>query len=307
LECIYSDFNNDNLVFRIRLNKILSSKKKISTPNPLDQADEIYLLKNFQEKMINNVVLRGVPNIGKVILRKEPGRMTLEDDAFVAKDNWVLDTVGTNLKQLLSLDYIDNTRTYSNSIVEMYTILGIEAARASIHKEFREVIEADGSYINDHHISLLCDRMTYSSEMISIFRHGINNDTIGPIAKASFEETPEMFLKAARHAELDIMRGVSANVMCGQEGYYGTNSFQVCVDTEEMIKSIREASMDRPSGVMSSESINDQQLIDEMMSTVEDPNDKCSKSRLVAQDNSQYISQMDYGVLDSGDESDFEL
>ena len=52
--------------------------------------------------------------------------------------------------------------------------------------------------------------------MISIFRHGINNDNIGPIAKASFEETPEMFLKAARHAELDIMRGVSANVMCGQ-------------------------------------------------------------------------------------------
>jgi hypothetical protein len=27
------------------------------------------------------------------------------------------------------------------------------------------------------------------------FRHGINNDDIGPIAKASFEETPEMFLK----------------------------------------------------------------------------------------------------------------
>ena len=45
--------------------------------------------------------------------------------------------------------------------------------------------------------------------MVSIFRHGINNDDIGPIAKASFEETPEMFLRAARHAELDLMTGVS--------------------------------------------------------------------------------------------------
>ena len=35
--------------------------------------------------------------------------------------------------------------------------------------------------------------------MISIFRHGINNDNIGPIAKASFEETPEMFLKACHY------------------------------------------------------------------------------------------------------------
>ena len=69
--------------------------------------------------------------------------------------------------------------------------------------------------------------------MVSIFRHGINNDHIGPIAKASFEETPEMFLKAARHAELDPMRGVSANVMCGQEGFFGTNAFNVVLDTDK--------------------------------------------------------------------------
>ena len=72
----------------------------------------------------------------------------------------------------------------------------------------------DGTYINHHHMAMLCDRMTATKHLVSIFRHGINNDDIGPIAKASFEETPEMFLKAARHAELDIMTGVSANVMC---------------------------------------------------------------------------------------------
>jgi DNA-directed RNA polymerase II subunit RPB1 len=72
--------------------------------------------------------------------------------------------------------------------------------------------------------------------MISIFRHGINNDNIGPIAKASFEETPEMFLKAARHADLDTLRGISANVMCGQEGFFGTSAFQVVLDIEEMKK-----------------------------------------------------------------------
>jgi DNA-directed RNA polymerase beta' subunit len=72
--------------------------------------------------------------------------------------------------------------------------------------------------------------MTCNKKLVSIFRHGINNDNIGPIAKASFEETSEMFLKAARHGELDEMRGVSANVMCGQTGYYGTHAFNVLVD-----------------------------------------------------------------------------
>ena len=81
---------------------------------------------------------------------------------------------------------------------------------------------------------MLCDRMCYRNKPISIFRHGINNDNIGPIAKASFEETPEMFLRAARHAELDAMRGVSANVMCGQQGYFGTSAFQVMLDINAM-------------------------------------------------------------------------
>ena len=43
-----------------------------------------------------------------------------------------------------------------------------------------------------------------------------------------------MFFKAARHAELDNMRGVSANIMCGQEGYFGTSAFQVVLDIDKI-------------------------------------------------------------------------
>ena len=83
---------------------------------------------------------------------------------------------------------------------------------------------------------MLCDRMSYNSKMTSIFRHGINRDNIGPIAKATFEETTEIFLNAAKHGELDEMRGVSSNVMCGQEGFYGTSAFSVYLNTIEMEK-----------------------------------------------------------------------
>jgi DNA-directed RNA polymerase II subunit RPB1 len=147
-----------------------------------------------------------------------------------------LDTIGTNLLDVLGLDFIDNKRTMSNDIIEIYNVLGIEAARQAIYNELVDVVEFDGTYINFHNYSVLVDRMTFTHKLISIFRHGINNDNIGPIAKASFEETPEMFLKAARHAELDTLRGVSANVMCGQEGYYGTSAFQVLINMDEMMK-----------------------------------------------------------------------
>ena len=234
ISCVYSDYNADKLIFRIRMNAVKSKPSSKTTKNPLDQSDQIYLLKNFQDRLLNNVVLRGVKNINKVVLRKIKDNLVEKSGVYKKEDIWVLDTIGTNLLDVLGLDYIDTKRTISNDIVEIYNVLGMEAARQSIYNELADVIEFDGTYLNFHHMALLCDRMTCGVKMTSIFRHGINNDDIGPIAKASFEETPEMFLKAARHAELDTMRGISANVMCGQEGFYGTAAFQVVLDINEM-------------------------------------------------------------------------
>jgi DNA-directed RNA polymerase II subunit RPB1 len=250
VSCAFSDYNDDNLIFRLRMENIVQNKKSGGgggggfgggggggaghKQNPLDQSDHIYMIKSFQDQLLNNIVLRGVKGIKKVMLRKIKNTLTKADGVYTKKDSWVLDTTGTNLVHMLGLDYIDAKRTVSNDIQEVYRVFGIEAARQAIYNELAEVF--DDSPINYHHVSLLCDRMTVSSSMISIFRHGINSDDIGPIAKASFEETPEMFLKAARHAELDPMRGISANVMCGQEGYYGTSAFQVLVNIDEMMK-----------------------------------------------------------------------
>jgi DNA-directed RNA polymerase II subunit RPB1 len=58
------------------------------------------------------------------------------------------------------------------------------------------------------------------------------NDNIGPLAKATFEVHTEVLLKAARHADIDHMRGVSANVLTGQYGCYGTSAFQLVLDLE---------------------------------------------------------------------------
>ena len=246
VSCAFSDYNDDNLVFRLRMENIAQTKKSGGgggggggagaghKQNPLDQSDHIYMIKSFQDQLLNNIVLRGVKGIKKVMLRVIKNTLVKSDGVYTKKDSWVLDTTGTNLIHMLGLDYIDATRTVSNDIQEVYSVFGIEAARQAIYNELVEVF--DDSPINYHHVALLCDRMTVSSSMISIFRHGINSDDIGPIAKASFEETPEMFLKAARHAELDPMRGISANVMCGQEGYYGTSAFQVLVNIDEMMK-----------------------------------------------------------------------
>ena len=286
VDCVFSDYNSEELVFRLRLANVSNNKKK-STPkqNALDQSDEIYMLKNFQDQLLDNLVLRGIKNIKRVIPRKITDSLEEDDGAYVKKESWVLDTVGTNLLALLGLDFIDINRTFTNDIQEIYRVLGIEAARQAIFNEISEVIEYDDTYINYHHISLLCDRMTCNDKMVSVFRHGINNDNIGPIAKASFEETPEMFLKAARHAELDPMRGVSANVMCGQEGYFGTSAFQVVLD------------IDRFSELQVSEweDESSSKIIQAGFEDIDDADDPCSVSNITIQNNISHITPTDTG------------
>ena len=291
ISCVYSDYNADKLVFRIRMANILkngsSKAQKKAKLNPLDQSDQIYILKNFQDQLLNNIVLRGIKNIDKVILRKVKDNLIEKAGSYVKEDIWVLDTIGTNLLDVLGLDYIDPNRTTSNDIIEIYNVLGMEAARQAIYNELADVIEFDGTYLNFHHMALLCDRMTFSHKMISIFRHGINNDDIGPIAKASFEETPEMFLKAARHAELDNMRGISANVMCGQEGLFGTASFQVVLDLNEMVTLEEKYKYDYE---------NKEELIEQgLFGNLEDPNDACSTKNLTIENNVINIQSEEMG------------
>jgi DNA-directed RNA polymerase beta' subunit len=296
ISCVYSDYNSDKLVFRIRMNNILKnaggkSGKKVKI-NPLDQSDQIYILKNFQDQLLEKIVLRGIKHINKVILRKVKDNLVEKGGAYKKEDIWVLDTIGTNLIEVLGLDYIDSKRTISNDIVEIFNVLGLEATRQCIYNEASEVLEFDGAYVNAHHMALLCDRMTFSGKLISIFRHGINNDDIGPIAKASFEETPEMFLKAARHAELDTLRGISANVMCGQEGLYGTAAFQVVLDINEMIN------LDEKYKYEYQDS--DELINDGLFKDIENPADICSKQNLEIQTNVANI------VVESmGDDNDY--
>lgn len=234
ISCIYSDYNDNKLVFRIRLMKP-NNKKTEATP--IDSADEIYMLKNFQETLLKKTILRGVDGISKVLPRKVPNSVVKEDGKYVRKDTWVLDTTGTNFLQVLGLSFIDAPKTYSNDIQEVYRTLGIEAARQAILTEFSDVMEHSDVYVNYHHLSVLCDRMTYNGkDLVAVYRSGILKDTIGPVAKATFEMHTEMFLNAARHGHLDNMRGVSSNVMTGQFGYFGTGAFNLLLDLQAMEK-----------------------------------------------------------------------
>ncbi|KAL0945704.1 hypothetical protein HGRIS_014853 [Hohenbuehelia grisea] len=225
---IWSEDNADKLVIRCR---ILGGADK--DEDGMATEEDIFL-RQLENTMLNSVSLRGVPGIQRVFLM-EHDKITITAEGSIEarqEKEWVLETDGVNLKTVMCIEGVDFTRTYSNSCVEVFNVLGIEAARAAIMKELRGVIEFDGSYVNYRHLALLCDLMTHRGSLMAITRHGINRADTGALMRCSFEETVEILMEAAAVGEKDDCHGIAENVMFGQMAPMGTGAFDVALDID---------------------------------------------------------------------------
>jgi len=239
IDCVFSDDNAEELIFRIRLSK--QSLKETDTEEYADTEDTIAALKAIEYNILHNVLLKGIKGIKKVSMRlKTKSKRTVlprkRPDAwdFDAVSEWVLDTDGTNLQEILANPNVDAVRTHSNDIWEIYHTLGVEAARNALHREIMEVTGEDS--MNYRHVSLLLDTMTNRGTLMSVDRHGINRGDVGPLAKCSFEETTDMLINASIFSEYDAINGVSANIMLGQLPPCGTGDCEVLLNEDEYIK-----------------------------------------------------------------------
>ena len=218
ISAMFSDDNSDNLVCRIKLPQLENT-----------EADMITELKALEKSILENIVIKGIKNVKKVMMNKKEGmQYSPETMQFDKQFEWVLDTSGTNLLDILCHSKVDATRTISNDINEIYEILGVEAARQVLLTELYDTL-AD-LYVNYRHIALLVDTMTNKGYLLSIDRHGINRVDIGPLAKCSFEETTDMITKAGIFSEIDKINGVSANIMLGQVPPSGTGDSDIIID-----------------------------------------------------------------------------
>jgi DNA-directed RNA polymerase II subunit RPB1 len=223
---MFSDDNAQNLIMRIKLN-INDSK--------ID--DLLTELKALEYNILETAIIRGTKNIERVSLDKEQRHVYNPiNKQFDKLDEWVAYTDGTNLREILGMANVDSVNTITNDVVEIYDVLGIEAARQALFNEINEVL--DSVYVNTRHISLLVDVQTNKGNIMSIDRHGINRGDIGPLAKCSFEETTDKLIKAGIFAEFDKINGVSANIMLGQIAPCGTGDTDVLIDESKLSKAV---------------------------------------------------------------------
>ncbi|XP_037788401.1 DNA-directed RNA polymerase II subunit RPB1-like [Penaeus monodon] len=237
LNCIFNDDNAEKLVLRIR---IIVGDDKLSddAEEQVDKMEDDTFLRCIEANMLNDLTLQGIESISKVYMHlpqtDEKKRIVInEQGEFKAIAEWLLETDGTALMKVLSERDVDPIRTSSNDILEVFEVLGIEAVRKCIEKEMNAVLMFYGLYVNYRHLALLCDVMTSKGHLMAITRHGINRQDTGALMKCSFEESVDVLMEAASHAEVDPIRGVSENIMLGQLPRLGTGSFDLVLDDDK--------------------------------------------------------------------------
>ncbi|KAJ2289032.1 DNA-directed RNA polymerase II core subunit rpo21, partial [Coemansia sp. RSA 2706] len=210
LQVFGSDDNAEKMVIRCRIVNRDDAGKGDEDDMEI-QEDEF--LKKIESSMLSSVVLRGIPNVRRTYLVEKKRNVIKADGEFQLQEEWAIDTDGINLREVLWQQHVDARRTYSNHPIEIRDVLGIEAGRAAILREVRNVIEFDGSYVNYRHLALLVDLMTARGRLTAITRHGINRTDSGALMRCTFEETVEILMDAAAVGAVDDCRGVAENIL----------------------------------------------------------------------------------------------
>lgn len=167
--------------------------------------NEVYKAK----EKIKDILISGIKGVNQVLPVKRG-------------EEYIIVTAGTNLAEVMKLEFVDKTRTVSNDLYDMQKVLGIEAVRNTVIKEVFKVIENQGLNVDIRHIMLVADTMCATGEVRGINRYGIVNEKSSVLAKASFETPLKHILNAALVGEEDKLTSVIENVMLNQPVPIGT-------------------------------------------------------------------------------------
>lgn len=171
------------------------------------------------EEKLNNIILKGIKEVTRVVIRKEG-------------NEYVLYTEGSNLMDVMKIDGVDPHRTTTNNIKEIEEVLGIESARRAVINEITDTIGEQGLDVDIRHIMLIADVMTVDGELKSIGRHGVAGSKSSVLSRAAFEITTSNLLKSAVKGDVDELAGVVENIIVGIPVKVGTGNVKLTIKEE---------------------------------------------------------------------------
>lgn len=177
------------------------------------------------ENLLSKVLVRSVQGIDKciLVLPEEKDKDTKEPYLFVQ---------GINFQAFYEhCETVDVNRLQTNDIYKMLKQYGVEAGRANLVGEVRQVFKMYGIEVNYRHLSLIGDFMTFNGDYRAFNRIGMEESS-SPFLKMSFETTMKYLVASCVGKETDDMSTPSSALVLGQVPKVGTGVFDIIHDFE---------------------------------------------------------------------------
>ena len=194
-------------------------------------------LEGFINDSLLTSILRGIDNIYSTNTNSKIARTLIKEDDSIEKNNeFVIYTDGTNLEEIFQNSYIDPYLSQSDSVLEIYELLGVEAARNKIIIELMNMMPA----ADNKHYMTYADSMTYTGQISAIDKSGIEErESNNILLNLAFSHPIQGLENAAINSlESTCSSGLSAPLMVGQMPKYGSSYNTVCINEEFIMNNL---------------------------------------------------------------------
>lgn len=202
----------------VLVKKGFSPKLRINVPRPDEKRDKSsavpsYFGMQMLKAALPNVIVQGIPTVARAVINES-------NQSGTPTYNLLME--GYGLQDVMGSPGIDGLHTTTNHVLEVEDVLGVEAARTQISAEIDNIMSAYGIGIDQRHLLLLSDVMTFKGEVLGITRFGVSKMRESVLMLASFEKTTDHLFDAAVHGRTDTIVGVSECIIMGMEVPVGT-------------------------------------------------------------------------------------
>ncbi|KAF9333610.1 hypothetical protein BG006_003381, partial [Podila minutissima] len=140
-----------------------------------------YAIKQLR-RQLPDIIIKGLPQVNRAVINEIQGSGGRRELLFK----------GYGLRELINTEGVVGMQTRSNHVMEVWKVLGIEAARHTILDEIKSVMDSHGRTIDPRHVMLLGDSMASKGEGLGITRFGIAKMKDSVMMLASFEKTTDL-------------------------------------------------------------------------------------------------------------------
>lgn len=214
---VYTPENSDDIIIRCYVRNNISKNSTYIT--------ESYIVELMHD--MRKTIIRGVYGIKSTDVINVVRSYIDTDGKISTKITYGINTIGSNLEEILNNKYIDRYRSQSDGVLELESIYGIEAARNKIIHELRKEM----SDISHEHCTIYADEMTYSGHVTSIHKTGLQKREMNNVTlRLSFQSPIQVIENASIDGLIDKISGISGPLILGTSPDIGTAFNKILVN-----------------------------------------------------------------------------